>query len=394
MRFLTTALLLASTSFQALAVPTSKAGKAPKAPKAPKTTAANLVEQESAMPSPVKPLPTATADEMAARFFAEALQPYGEWLEIGQFGKCWRPAGVGDRWAPYTVGHWAYSKFGWTWVSEEDFGGIVFHYGRWVKIDRAGWCWVPDLEWAASWVSWRYGTDVLGWAPLPPKAKWNPESGIGVWVDSECGTGPDNYVFCQISDFSDPMLAEVLQPQSVNPGCFQVTIGITNISLNGKTIFCGGPAYNWAASRAKGKIPVIRITRERSLVRFREQLNDAAGTAASFKGVLQGDRLTTVSPEWGILADPRRADALGFTIEGGEDIKPVKWSEAGPAESNGVEEDKARPVDVPVFTGWEGLPEGLQRSLKLKLSKEVAGLTPATSPAARFDSERDLPTFR
>ena len=91
MRFLTTALVLASLSFQALAAPAPKGAKAPKAPKAPKepkTTAANLVDQEGAMPSPIKPLASASPAEMAARFFSEALRPYGEWLEVGQFGRC------------------------------------------------------------------------------------------------------------------------------------------------------------------------------------------------------------------------------------------------------------------------------------------------------------------
>jgi hypothetical protein len=77
---------------------------------------------------------------------------------------------------------------------------------------------------------------------------------------------------------------------------------------------------------------VIRISKERSLVKFREQLNDAAGSAASFKSVIKGDRLTTVAPQWGILSDPRRADALGFTVETTEEIKPVKWTEARPDE--------------------------------------------------------------
>jgi hypothetical protein len=398
MKFLTTALVLASLSFQALGAPSSKGSKAPKAPREPKKTAANMVEEEAAMPSPIKPLPVASADEMAARFFSEALKPYGEWLEIGQFGRCWRPAGVGDRWAPYTVGSWAYSRLGWTWVSEEDFGGIVYHYGRWVRIEGAGWCWVPDLEWAASWVSWRYGTEHVGWAPLPPKAKWDPRSGIGVWADRDYDTGPDNYVFCPIAELSDPMLAEVLFPPSANATCFQRSVSITNLAAAGRAVFCGGPAYNWAASRAKGAIPVIRISKERSLVKFREQLNDAAGSAASFKAVVKGDRLTTVAPQWGILSDPRRADALGFTVETTEEIKPVKWTEVRPDElpqdSNAGASGSGASRDVTTLNGWESVPEALRAVLKLKVAKEVGGLTSANTPAVPFDPERDLPTVR
>ena len=397
MRFLTTALVLASLSFHAVAAPASKGAKAPKAPKEPKTTAANLVEKEAAMPSPIKPLASASPAEMASRFFYEALRPYGEWLEVGQFGRCWRPAGVGDRWAPYTMGSWAYSRFGWTWVSEEDFGGIVYHYGRWARVDGAGWCWVPDLEWAASWVSWRYGTELVGWAPLPPKAKWDPHSGIGIWADRDYETGPDNYVFCPISEMSDSLLGEVLYPSSANTACFQRSVSITNLAALGKSIFCGGPAYNWVAARAKGGLPVIRVVKERSLVKFRQQLNEAVGAAVSFKSVVKEDRLTTVAPEWGILADPRRADALGFSVETTEVVKTVKWSEARPGElpqdpAGELDEKGAAGMEVLSLTGWERVPEALRKTLKLKVAKEVGGLSSTNTPAAPFDPERDLPT--
>jgi hypothetical protein len=375
------------------------APKGNKTTKAPKTTAANLVEQEAAMPSPIKPLVAVSAAEMAARFFSEALKPYGEWVELGGFGRCWKPAGVGERWSPYTIGSWAYSKFGWTWVSEEDFGGIVYHYGRWVRIRDSGWCWVPDLEWAASWVSWRYGTDLVGWAPLPPKAKWDATVGIGVWADRDYETGPDNYVFCPISELSDPMLSQVVLPLGSNADCFQRSVSITNIASLGKSIFCGGPAYNWMSARSKGGIPVIRVLRERSLVKFREQLNDAVGSAVSFKALIQDGRLTTVAPEWGILSDPRRADALGFGVEAAEEATPVKWTEARPDEvsgggtAGGTVAASAKP-ETSVLTGWERLPERLGKALKQKVAKEVGGLTAANTPAAPFDPERDVPTVR
>jgi hypothetical protein len=398
MRFLILLSVLASLSGQAWAAPAPKGNKTTKAPK-DKTTAANLVDQESSMPSPIKPLVAVSAADMAARFFSEALKPYGEWLEIGEFGRCWRPAGVGERWSPYTVGSWAYSRFGWTWVSEEDFGGIVYHYGRWIRLQDAGWCWVPDLEWAASWVSWRYGTELVGWAPLPPKAKWDSKVGIGVWADRDYETGPGNYVFCPISELSDPLLSEVVFQPNANADCFQRSVSITNIAALGKSIFCGGPAYNWMSARSKGGIPVIRVARERSLVKFREQLNDAVGSAVSFKSLVHDGRLTTVSPEWGILSDPRRADALGFGLEAPEESTAAKWTEARPAEASqekagAPEEASAAKPEVTILTGWEQLPERIGRALKQKISKEVGGLTASNTPAAPFDPERDVPTVR
>jgi hypothetical protein len=181
--------------------------------------------------------------------------------------------------------------------------------------------------------------------------------------------------------------------------CFQRSVSITNLAASGKSVFCGGPSYNWAAERARGGLPVIRVVKERSLVKFREQLNEAVGTAVSFKSDVKGDRLMTVAPEWGVLADPRRAEALGFNVETPEEVKVVKWSEARPGElpqeaAEGAEGKVAAPREVVSLTGWERIPDRLQKTLKLKVSKEVGGLTSANTPAVPFDSERDLPTVR
>lgn len=78
--------------------------------------------------------------------------PYGEWIEVGDYGYCWRPTGVDEEWTPYSDGYWTYTDAGWTWVSYEEFGGIVYHYGRWTQIEDEGWCWVPDYEWDPVWV--------------------------------------------------------------------------------------------------------------------------------------------------------------------------------------------------------------------------------------------------
>src|SRR4051812_7623737 len=92
--------------------------------------------------------PSARADSEASyEYFYDNLKPYGEWVEIDSYGLCWRPSDVAEDWAPYTDGYWAYTDAGWTWVSYEDFGGIVYHYGRWVRVQDEGWCWVPDNDW-------------------------------------------------------------------------------------------------------------------------------------------------------------------------------------------------------------------------------------------------------
>jgi hypothetical protein len=98
------------------------------------------------------------------------------------------------------------------------------------------------------------------------------------------------------------------------------------------------------------------------------------------------------------LVDPRRADALGFTVETTEEVKVVKWTEARPDElpQEPLEgaENKGGSHEVTTLNGWERVPEAMRTVLKLKIAKEVGGITSANTPAAPFDPERDLPTVR
>ena len=53
----------------------------------------------------------------------------------------WQPwATVQDaHWRPYTLGRWAYTDDGWTWISDEPFGWITYHYGRWMRTRNLNW---------------------------------------------------------------------------------------------------------------------------------------------------------------------------------------------------------------------------------------------------------------
>ena len=87
--------------------------------------------------------------------FYRKLEPYGDWIETGDYGYVWQPreAERSERWRPYTNGHWVYTDAGWTWVSDERFGWATCHYGRWARMRGIGWVWVPGDEWAPAWVS-------------------------------------------------------------------------------------------------------------------------------------------------------------------------------------------------------------------------------------------------
>jgi hypothetical protein len=171
-------------------------------------------------------------------------------------------------------------------------------------------------------------------------------------------------------------------------------VNVTNISAYGKSVFCGGPAYNWVAARVRAKVPVIQVLKERSLVKFREQLNEAVEAAVSFRSFIRNDKLTLVAPEWGNLTDPRKADALGFMGEVDDAADKVKWVEgqveASQASAENVHE-KANLPEVAVLNGWELVVGSEKVLLRSKVAREVAGLSSSNFPAAPFDPERDTP---
>lgn len=118
-----------------------------------------------------RPAPAAAPHMAGAVTHYEALSPYGEWLMVRPLGQVWRPYHqlVGPHFRPYASGgRWMYTHHGWVFDSDYPFGPVVYHYGRWLHLDRMGWVWVPDTTWGPAWVEWRMGSGYVGWAPLPP----------------------------------------------------------------------------------------------------------------------------------------------------------------------------------------------------------------------------------
>lgn len=102
--------------------------------------------------------------------FYDNLTPYGQWIDNAEFGSVWAPRETGFQ-PYYSNGRWAYTNYGWTWVSDYNWGWATFHYGRWFYDNFYGWVWVPGYEWAPAWVSWRQNSDYYGWAPLCPRRR-------------------------------------------------------------------------------------------------------------------------------------------------------------------------------------------------------------------------------
>ena len=150
--------------------------------------------------------------EVTVNYFYDSLTPYGTWVDVDGYGRCWRPSVVAYNpgWQPYCDhGHWVYTDCGWYWFSDYSWGWAPFHYGRWFQHARWGWCWTPDTVWGPSWVTWRYSNDYCGWAPLPPRAVYREGvgffyNGLAVSVGFDFGLSWNCFAFVPIGHFCDP----------------------------------------------------------------------------------------------------------------------------------------------------------------------------------------------
>src|SRR6266404_3020086 len=99
------------------------------------------VESESSEPESRPRAPRGGAITTGYTTFYNKLDPYGDWIETGDYGYVFHPreAESSRSWRPYTDGRWVYTDAGWTWISEEPFGWATYHYGRWTRLRGIGW---------------------------------------------------------------------------------------------------------------------------------------------------------------------------------------------------------------------------------------------------------------
>jgi hypothetical protein len=232
-----------------------------------------LSEQESSAattaPEPQRPPDRSAGDVSEASpgpsysMFYTKLEPLGAWRETSTYGYVWQPreAMESHNWQPYTNGHWVYTDAGWTWISEEPFGWAAYHYGRWTRLRGIGWVWVPGEEWAPAWVSWRTSNDYVGWAPLPPEARFEHRTGIQNWADNYYDIGPEQYCFVPTREIGSQRIERVVVPREQNVTIVNQTTNVTNITYNNTTIVNQGP--NYEEVRARSQQPVARLRLER-----------------------------------------------------------------------------------------------------------------------------------
>lgn len=145
-------------------------------------------------------------EAMSARYVSPgvygvgALDHYGSWRDVPDYGAVWVPQDVAPGWAPYSSGSWIRDPlYGWTWIDDAPWGWAPFHYGRWVFVNGV-WAWAPGPAigrpvYAPALVAFfgidsgvavraGIGSSGVGWVPLgwgePLRPWWGRPGFVGV----------------------------------------------------------------------------------------------------------------------------------------------------------------------------------------------------------------------
>ena len=280
--------------------------------------------------------------EVTLDFFFDALDPYGDWIYVDDYGYCFQPAVTieDSDWRPYADGYWTYTDCGWTWVSHEDFGWACYHYGRWSRLNRR-WVWVPGYDWGPAWVSWRRGGDYVGWAPLPPEAEWDSGREFRGWVDDRFDIGPRHYSFVPMRHFGASRLRPVIVAPERNLTIIRQTTNITHIThretnVNITNIYNQGPDFDEVNRLAARKIRRMRID-------ARDDVDvDSLRRGRGARARLEGEALVVSAP------DVRRPQGK---------VAPAKVA--------------GRASRAEINRGWQGVPDDEAQQWRRHMKTEV-----------------------
>ena len=186
----------------------------------------------------------------------EQLSPYGNWVNMDPYGYVWTPRNMGYRWRPYSDGHWVMTDYGWTWIANEPWGSIPFHYGRWGFDNDFGWFWVPGTVWGPAWVSWRSNDQYMGWAPLPPGIEFHAGMDFG---SISVGIPGQFWIFLQTSHFLDNDLYRYTLPYERNATIINYTVINNNIFLRDNRIMNEGVGVDFVRRATRRAVPQYRI---------------------------------------------------------------------------------------------------------------------------------------
>lgn len=181
-------------------------------------------------PIPVVTEPTITS----INDFHQPLARNGLWISVEPYGMVWQPLVtiINTSWRPYLDdGTWDWTNDGWCWRSRYSWGWATFHYGRWAYVAGYRWVWIPDTVWAPSWVQWRYSSSYVGWAPLPPEARYHHGTGFryrdrDVSIDCDFGLNDWHYSYVPAADFTEVEPCRVAVPRQDIKRIYSDTVNV------------------------------------------------------------------------------------------------------------------------------------------------------------------------
>lgn len=332
---------------------------------------------------------SSSSGQIDVGFFYDTLKDDGSWFNTTEFGDVWQPyiAYKSDTWRPYTDGYWSYTDGGWMFVSNENFGWAVYHYGRWTKLQDIGWAWVPGTEWAPAWVTWREskpdaaigtpatdaplsatnttvpddkgapppppaagnsgprpGGDVsnenyIGWAPLPPEPiAVGTDYSYGPTVDVDFRIDPYSYVFTDYRSFGSPWIAGVIFDSDRGYYCCDHSVNITNVYYNRgggyRGFYNGGPNYDRFRGVTERPIPQLALRQTTSSALVRQQIR-----SGQFNRI-NGNQIDVAAPRFS-QANVRNG-RVNFTKRGTLPVTPVAKQMAPATAANNASYQRAR----------------------------------------------------
>ena len=214
--------------------------------------------------------PEGEQQPVTVNHFYNYLSPYGSWVDVPDYGLCWRPtvAVTDPYWRPYSHnGRWLWTDHGWYWYSDYSWGWAPFHYGRWASYPGYGWVWAPDTHWGPAWVTWRSSKYYCGWAPLPPRCHYVDGFGLyyrnsSVSISFGFGLGSDCYTFIPVNRFCDRRPGLYYCNPRDGRRIFKDSVVINNyVSGKNNTVINRGIGVDRIAQANRGELPRAQVRR-------------------------------------------------------------------------------------------------------------------------------------
>jgi hypothetical protein len=230
------------------------------------------------------------------------LAPYGEWVVVGGYGRCWRPRVRPAGWRPYSYGTFVSTDAGWSWESDErerDWGVVTYHYGRWFEDSSYGWVWLPGTTWGPAWVAWREGGGYCGWYPLHPRCGMGTVIDVR-YVDRYCPR--DRFVYCDERYITEPRVHEHFVRGNVT--IINQTTNITNITVVNNRVVNHGVSVAHVEERSGHHVEQVSVTHASSFEEAKRMR--AEGRAVAF----EPDAIKKADNEYRARVDRRAAEAV------------------------------------------------------------------------------------